>query len=241
MSPDGTRIAFTRGDGSESDIWVLPAAGGTARNLTQHPNDDLDPAWSPDGRSLAFTSTRNGGIDVHLMNADGSNPRRLTESAGFEQTPTFSPDGRQIAYSSSEGGWGVWVMPVDGSSHTRLIGTHYDAAPDWGSRPTSCHGRAATITGTAGNDVLRGTPGPDVIAGLGGNDVLQGLDGADVVCGGAGNDTVVGGTGADRLYGDAGRDVVRALDRTRDRVVDCGAGPDPKSARDRVDPRAVSC
>ncbi|MGD8668350.1 MAG: phosphodiester glycosidase family protein, partial [Desulfobacterales bacterium] len=72
----------------------------------------------------------------------------------------------------------------------------------------TCAGRAATIIGTEGNDILYGTAGPDVIAGLGGKDVILGLAGEDVICGGSGHDAILGGSGDDNLHGDAGNDTV---------------------------------
>jgi Ca2+-binding RTX toxin-like protein len=71
-----------------------------------------------------------------------------------------------------------------------------------------CDASAATILGTAGDDVLRGTPAADVIVGLDGNDSLTALAGDDVVCGGPGNDVVRGGDGDDLLRGDDGVDVI---------------------------------
>ena len=47
----------------------------------------------------------------------------------------------------------------------------------------------ATITGSAGADLLAGTDGPDSLSGLGGDDTLAG---------GAGNDSLDGGSGSDR-------------------------------------------
>lgn len=71
-----------------------------------------------------------------------------------------------------------------------------------------CHGDAATIVGTAGDDVLLGTAGDDVIFGLGGDDVLRGRGGDDVLCGGAGDDLLAGGAGGDILVGGVGIDTV---------------------------------
>jgi Ca2+-binding RTX toxin-like protein len=65
---------------------------------------------------------------------------------------------------------------------------------------------AATITGTAGDDLLKGTHGPDVIAGGDGDDTIRGGGGDDVLCGGAGADTLLGGAGADTLLGGEGID-----------------------------------
>jgi Ca2+-binding RTX toxin-like protein len=80
-----------------------------------------------------------------------------------------------------------------------------------------CHGRPATVVGTAGDDVLHGTPGRDVIWGGPGNDTIYGQLGNDLICGGGGddvihggrgNDEVFGGQGADRVFGDLGDDKV---------------------------------
>jgi hypothetical protein len=90
--------------------------------------------------------------------------------------------------------------------------------------PNGRHAVACTITGTDGDDVLRGTSKGDVICGLGGNDRIRGRAGSDVILGGPGNDSVAGGGGNDRLYGNAGRDILRGQSG-RDRLVG-GAGPD---------------
>ena len=64
----------------------------------------------------------------------------------------------------------------------------------------------ATITGTAGNDVITGTTLNDVIDGGAGNDRINGGTGDDVIYGGAGTDTLTGDAGNDTLYGGDGND-----------------------------------
>jgi uncharacterized protein len=71
-----------------------------------------------------------------------------------------------------------------------------------------CQGLVPTITGTPGNDVLRGTNGVDVIMGLGGNDTLTGGNADDVLCGGTGDDTLTGDNGSDVLSGGFGTDTL---------------------------------
>ncbi len=75
-----------------------------------------------------------------------------------------------------------------------------------------CAGKTATITGTAGRDVIKGTNKRDIIAGLGGNDRISGLGGNDLICGGAGRDIITGGRGRDQLRGDAGGDGLQGND-----------------------------
>lgn len=57
-----------------------------------------------------------------------------------------------------------------------------------GESELTCVGKAVTIQGTAGDDILVGTDGEDVINGLDGNDTIRGLRGNDIICGGDGND-----------------------------------------------------
>lgn len=66
----------------------------------------------------------------------------------------------------------------------------------------------AFIQGSAGNDVLDGTPLGDEILGLGGNDFIRGLNGNDIIDGGDGDDTVNGNEGNDFVQGGRGNDFV---------------------------------
>lgn len=85
-------------------------------------------------------------------------------------------------------------------------------------------GRAATITGTDGRDLLVGTPGPDLIVGGAGRDRIVGGGGRDTICGGPGDDLLRGGSGIDFLFGQEGSDVVRGGGKAD--VLDGGPGFD---------------
>jgi len=56
-SPDGEWIAYSRYDDDfNSDVFIIPAEGGSPVNVSQHPDYDEEPIWSADGRKLAFVS-----------------------------------------------------------------------------------------------------------------------------------------------------------------------------------------
>jgi Ca2+-binding RTX toxin-like protein len=158
---------------------------------------------------------------------------QLTDGPASDEYPVYAPGGDAIAFIRTDGTtFNVWTMNVDGSGQEQLVGEQSDK-PAYGSLPMRCHGRWATIVGTAGGDDLRGSTGSDVIVGRGGNDTIDGGRGNDMVCGGGGTDTVhgdlgadhlYGGNGADQLYGDPGPDVLHG-DAGADLVVG-GVGPD---------------
>jgi dipeptidyl aminopeptidase/acylaminoacyl peptidase len=106
-SPDGRWIAcvVTTPDLGEnrtdSDIWLVPAAGGTPRKFAASPKHDRHPRWSPDGRWLVFESNRDGEFQVWIQAVDGGEARSLTNLATGASAPAWSPDGTRIAFVSS--------------------------------------------------------------------------------------------------------------------------------------------
>ena len=84
VSPDGKWVLYAQTDVDlaaatrNSDLWLVPVAGGEPRRLTSHAKSDTRGRFSPDGRRIAFVSTREGGGQVYVMDLAGGEPRPAT-------------------------------------------------------------------------------------------------------------------------------------------------------------------
>jgi Tol biopolymer transport system component len=104
VSQDGRWLAFDSDLSGNQEIFKIPAAGGTAERLTNHPADDFIPAWSPDGERIAFYSFRGGNRDIFVMGADGGSLEQVTSDPTHERVPDWSPDGRRLVFYSDRTG-----------------------------------------------------------------------------------------------------------------------------------------
>jgi TolB protein len=125
-APRPGELAFVRGEGSATEIYVVRADGSRLRRLTKNGFSDFAPIWSPDGRRILFVSNRDGDDELYVMDANGANVRQLTRNRRQDLTPQWSPDGTLIAFASDRNRPGqpeIWVMRADGGGARRLVAT----------------------------------------------------------------------------------------------------------------------
>ncbi len=84
----------------DGDLWLVPAAGGTATRITSAPGVESTPKFSPDGRWIAFTASYDGSPQVYLMSVDGGQPQRLTWLPAPCQAVGWTPDGQRVVFRS---------------------------------------------------------------------------------------------------------------------------------------------
>ncbi|MBI4539343.1 MAG: PD40 domain-containing protein [Gemmatimonadetes bacterium] len=125
LSPDGSRLVIDL----QGRLWILPAAGGEARTITDELGDARQPAWSPDGRLIAFQSFRDGGWHIWVVGAGGEGLRQLTFGPFDDREPHWSPDGRRIVFASDRSGnYDVWELAIESGALRQLT---TDAADDF--------------------------------------------------------------------------------------------------------------
>lgn len=133
FSPDGKMLAISHHHEGNSLIYILPATGGTPRQITE-----LGPSywhgWSPDGKTLAYCAERNGNYDIYTIPVEGMRETRLTDAEGLDDGPDYSPDGKYIYFNSERtGAMKIWRMDSNGTNQTQI--TNDEQYADWFPHP----------------------------------------------------------------------------------------------------------
>ncbi len=121
-------------DPAHAHIFVLPADGGTPRQLTSGDFDhDGSLSWSADSGRIYFSANRDEGwelqsgeSDLYSVSVTDHSLARITDRQGGESSPIVSPNGRYIAYINDDNRMIPYrnrilhVMSIDGSDDRAL-------------------------------------------------------------------------------------------------------------------------
>ena len=144
FSPDGRRIAFSRSNGNDWDVFIAQADGsGEAVRVTMMPEDDFVTSWSPDGREVIFETTRDEESVTRLYKTSAERLALATALPLHQSySGALSADGR-IAYNPRSGtdDWRyyrggfaapLWIADLKSGALEKLSnGTFNDRNPVW--------------------------------------------------------------------------------------------------------------
>ena len=133
--PDTGRLAIRGVDGSEGDLWIVPAREGAPRRVGQL--TAADARWSPDGKRIALVSRG----QLSIADSAGGHvvampsPPRSTSS----HHPRWSPDGTLLRFTASvpkraaQEDTALWEVRPDGTGLRPVL-------EEWDSTINTCCG-----------------------------------------------------------------------------------------------------
>ena len=135
FSPDGKQIAFTSDRAGSFHPYIMPADGGTPRQVGFHSAGYTLEGWAPDGLSLLVNASRDhfwrGAVRFFLLKTEertAENP--LFDSAG--DNGSLSPDGKRLLFTREGSPWfrkgyhgsqdsQIWLYDLESKSFTSVL------------------------------------------------------------------------------------------------------------------------
>jgi dipeptidyl aminopeptidase/acylaminoacyl peptidase len=105
VSPDGQWVAFVvrktdlDANRGRTDVWLVRTDGTGLRQLTSHPEADVNPRWGPDSRTIWFISGRSGSSQVWRVQVDGGEAQQVTKEPLDVSNLVVSRDGQRVAFT----------------------------------------------------------------------------------------------------------------------------------------------
>lgn len=116
FSPDGKSVAFLRDYLDAQEVFIVPAQGGTPRQVTFDKRMILGVSWNADGRDLIYSSNRGGTPSLWRISARGGAPERLPVGAGGRALrPTVARKGNRMAYTNVNFTSEIWRAELPSS------------------------------------------------------------------------------------------------------------------------------
>lgn len=152
LSPDGTQIAFSWDVTGQSELWIMPVAGGTPRQLTFRTGVTA-PVWTPDGSALFYSADRDGNEQpgYFTITADGRKETSVlpAQRGDFRSFGDFAADGSYV-YASTARGTGVFDIyrGTLGGKSELIVQSELGLV----AQSVSPDGKFALVTETVGED-----------------------------------------------------------------------------------------
>jgi Tol biopolymer transport system component len=147
ISPDGRTVVFSRVlQAIGNELFVMPAAGGEARQLTNDHAMIFGMAWMPDSREIVFSSLRQNSYRLWRIPASPANrsgvfdsPKPVEAAGDDAGWPSISRNGR-LAYQHDTRNWDILRAEIAaGEAGSNRLGlptpviasTRLETSPAW--------------------------------------------------------------------------------------------------------------
>ncbi len=133
VSPDGRELVFARNSetnpelSTNSDVFIIPIAGGDARRITTRTGADTSPKYSPDGKFIAYRAQARAGYESDLWElwlynrATGAQTRLAQDFSNWIESYAWAPDSRSIYFAAPENGrQPIYQVNIDGGRATKI-------------------------------------------------------------------------------------------------------------------------
>lgn len=134
FSPDGKEIAYARDEPDGSwHLWIIPARGGTARQLTSGKVPEIYPRYTPDGTAIVFNSWGSEPLGLWRVPVSGGPPKPLIgPTSASDAYADVSPDGKWIAFTRVENKISrLYVASIQGGGTLRRVLESSATVPRW--------------------------------------------------------------------------------------------------------------
>ncbi len=110
ISPDGREVVYARNTdlhpelSTNSDLFLVPVAGGEAKRITTRQGTDTSPRYSPDGRWIAWRSQATPAYESDLFElwlydrTNGRTTRLMPQFDNWVDSFTWAPDSKSIYF-----------------------------------------------------------------------------------------------------------------------------------------------
>ncbi|HYL78934.1 MAG TPA: winged helix-turn-helix domain-containing protein [Bryobacteraceae bacterium] len=115
FSPDAKWISLQVLKQADTEIGVMPSAGGTPEILWKQPGLWFNGGWAPDGEHLLIAGNQGGCWALYALSRRTRKMERLTRELParmYLRYPEWSPDGKKIVYEFNESKGNVFLAEL---------------------------------------------------------------------------------------------------------------------------------
>jgi len=119
-SPDGSEVVFA----NAQNLWLMPAEGGEAQQITSLPGREFNPRWNPVAgkRQIVFVNSgTQGDYKIYTLDLDGGEPVEIYSSGKSLAYPSFTNDGSKVAFVNMLVGNGIKLIPAEGGGEVTEV------------------------------------------------------------------------------------------------------------------------